>query len=143
MNIHAYYSGYDVRYSLLEKAKSKLLVFSQPVLYKRLKKGKDVSNLGHHLIGPSSKKPEQPRRKKPGQSGLAAVLTMFVTTALFPSQAQMREVREIWDYHELFMTLKPKSPLYEIISADWAFCFFPRRGASDMISNGLTSKWIV
>lgn len=45
---------------------------------------------------------------------------MFVTTALFPAQPQMREVREIWDYHELFMMLKPKSLLYEIISVDWA-----------------------
>lgn len=51
---------------------------------------------------------------------MAVVLTMFVTTALFPAQPQMREVREIWDYHELFMMLKPKSPLYEIISVDWA-----------------------
>lgn len=99
-----------------------------------------MDNLGHHLIGPYAEKPEQPRHIKPGQKGLAAVLTMFVTTALFPSQAQMREVREIWDYHELFMTLKPKSPLYEIISVDWVFF---RRAASDMISNGLTSKSLV
>ena len=91
-----------------------------------------MSKSGHHLIGPSPKKPEQPRHTKPGQSGLAAALTMFVTTALFPSQAQMREVREIWDYHELFMTPKPKNPLYEIISANWGlglfffFSFSPR-----------------
>lgn len=65
---------------------------------------------------------------------------MFVTTALFPSQAQMRKVREIWDYHELFMTLKPKSPFYEIISVDWVFLC---EAESDMISNGLTSKWLV
>lgn len=74
-----------------------------------------------YTIGLCAEKPEQPRHIKPGQNGLAAALTVFVTTALFPSQAQMREVREIWDYHELFMTLKPKSPLYEIISVDWGF----------------------
>lgn len=99
-----------------------------------------MDNSGHHLIAPCAEKPEQPRHIKPGQNGLAAALTMFVTTALFPSQAQMREVREIWDYHELFMMLKPKSPLYEIISADWVFF---GRAVSDMISNGLTSKSLV
>lgn len=79
----------------------------------------DVSDAVHHLIGPSRKKPEQVRHIKLGQGGLAVLLTMFVRSALFPSQAQMKEVREIWDYHELFMMLKPKKPLYEIISADW------------------------
>lgn len=102
--------------------------------------GKDMDNLGHHCMSPFAEKPEQPRHIKPGQNGLAALLTMFVTTALFPSRAQMREVREIWDYHELFMTLKPKSTLYEIISVDWVFF---RCRASDMISNGLTSKSLV
>lgn len=110
-----------------------------------LKGSRYLDKLGHHLIGPSVKKPKQPRHINPGQSVLAAGLTMFVTTALFPSRAQMREVREIWDYHELFMKLKPKSPLYEIISADWGvfFSFFPpfvHHAASDMILNGLTSK---
>lgn len=99
-----------------------------------------MDNLGHHLMRSCTEKPEQPRHIKPGQKGLAAAVTMFVTTALFPSQAQMREVREIWDYHELFMTLKPKSPLYEIISVDWVFL---RHAESDMISNGLTSKSLV
>lgn len=93
--------------------------------------------MGHHLTDPSTKKQEQPRHIKPGQRGLAATLTMFVTTALFPSQAQMREVREIWDYHELFMTLKPKSPLYEIISADWGGSC---HAASDIILNGVNIK---
>ncbi len=103
-------------------------------------KGIDMDNFGHHLIGTSAEKPEQPRHIKPSQNGLAVALTMFVTTALFPSQAQMREVREIWDYHELFMTLKPKSPLYEIISVDWVFF---GQAASDMILKGFTSKWLV
>lgn len=42
----------------------------------------------------------------------------------------MGEVRQIWNYHELFMMLKLKSPLYEIIAADWVF---PGPAASDMI----------
>lgn len=52
---------------------------------------------------------------------MAAALILFVTTVGLPSHIQMKEVREIWNYHELFMTLKPKSPLYEIIPVDWAF----------------------
>lgn len=56
-----------------------------------------------------------------GRCRIATALILFVTTVVLPSQVQMSEVREIWDYHELFMTLKPKSPLYEIITADWAF----------------------
>lgn len=93
--------------------------------------------MGHHLIDPSTKKPEQPRHIKPGQRGLASELTLFVTTAFFPSQPQVREVREIWDYHELFMMLKPKSLLYEIISADWGGS---RHAVSDMILNGVNIK---
>lgn len=51
----------------------------------------------------------------------AAALILFVTTVILPSHIQMREVREIWNYHKLFMTLKPKCPLYEIIPVDWVF----------------------
>lgn len=72
-----------------------------------------MDDLGHHLIGLCVEKPEQPRHIKPSQNSLAAALIVFVTTAVIPSLTQMREVREIWNYHELFMTLKPKSPLYE------------------------------
>lgn len=56
-----------------------------------------------------------------GRHCVAAALMLFVTTVVLPSHIQMREVREIWNYHELFMTLKPKSPLYEIIPVDWVF----------------------
>lgn len=68
---------------------------------------------------------------------MAAVLILFVTTVVLPFHIQMREVREIWNYHELFMTLKPKSPLYEIIPVDWPFS---GRTASDRIP---PSKWLV
>lgn len=37
----------------------------------------------------------------------------------------MKEVSEIWNYHDLFMTLKLKHPLYEIISTDWISAFIP------------------
>lgn len=46
-----------------------------------------MDKFGHHLIGPRAEKPEEPKHIKPGQSGLAATLTMFVTTAVFPPQA--------------------------------------------------------
>lgn len=68
-----------------------------------------------------------------GRRRTAAALILFVTTVVLPSRVQMRE---IWDYHELFMTLKPKSPLYEIIAVDWVFS---SRAVSDIIpaSKGL------
>lgn len=72
-----------------------------------------MDDLGHHLRGLCVEKSEQPRHIKPSQNSLAAVLIMFVTTAVIPALTQVREVREIWNYHDLFMTLKPKSPLYE------------------------------
>lgn len=65
-----------------------------------------------------------------GRHRTAAALILFVTTVVLPSRVQMREVREIWDYHELFMMLKPKSPLYEIIAVDWVFS---SRAVSDII----------